>query len=102
MTSALFDGFDVINLLRGVAQTALTRLPDNLASIHDVERHFARIAASFPIENSLVLITDLFQLNRIKGKKELRKGFPGVVLTSIVGRIVDSDRGTFIDAIHWK
>ena len=86
-----FKGVDVRSLLAAVANSVLNSIPDQIDSAVEVSEYAAQIGKDLGLESLAVDVEEVFQLETIAYGKEFKKGFPGVVLTATVGRIVDPD-----------
>ena len=64
-------------------------LPNVITSVKDIETNISVFFEDRPLPYTKENIRDLFQWKRINNKKEFAKGFPGIVLTAAIGRMIN-------------
>ncbi len=64
-------------------------LPNIITSIEDIESNVFIFFEDAPFPYTEENLRDLFQWKRIRNGKEFAKGFPGIVLTASIGRMID-------------
>lgn len=81
--------------VEGIIDKSVNRISvlilQNITSIDDIESSFVGITWGLIYENLLSDISILFQWQRIRAGSEFAKGFPGIVLTATIGRLISPE-----------
>lgn len=80
--------FDIENTLSQLAQETLNEIPEDISEREDIRYILRKALNAQNLGEHARDIEDVFQFD-IPKDKEFKRGFPGIVLTSIVGRLVE-------------
>lgn len=91
MNPHVFKGVDVGALLHEAVSDVAGSIPDDVESVYTIREGMSGMLGAVGLESIEGDLDDLFQWDRIERGTELAKGFPGIVILAIVGRIIDPE-----------
>ena len=90
-----FKGTDVQTLLLGQADQLLISIPESVETGTAIVALIAKKATELGLNSIETDLVSVFQLATIDARGNFARGFPGIVLTATIGRLIDNEYRPF-------